>query len=884
MTRIELNNMSAAEGNKDDGKTRLRDEATVFVRNIPVDTGRLDLEDYFSEYGPVKKCSIIQPKGADSNHEDGGDEKDGGRRPSKLLYGFIKFVNAEDAVCAVDELTKKRESRRNADEGGYSNLIMELASSKGENKKHREKNFKKQGTTHPHKNQNEEEDPSLAIHKKNARVIVRNLSFYATANQVEKALQEYGTIMDVHLPTVAIQSPAGDAITTKKHVPRQQHRGFAFVTFEHANQAAKAAQASKQKPVSIQKRDVVIELSISKERHKHQQQLQKQRINKEVLENHENKVDVEKHDGDTNSNSEAEDGGEAQIDVAGSSNDDSSDSDAENDSMSEASDDEGSGDDNEDDDDPSALSARPAPDDVKEQRTLFVRNIPFDANRHALFELFKEYGKIDSIFLVKDKITGVCKGTAFVKYFTGAACERAMEVAGESSFSATPFVLNHGKAGGAASMQAQYDDGGILFQGRRLLVDMAVDKQLASSLTADRDENGKVIKRNGKDKRNLYLRTEGYISTQVIPGVTENDPHSWEMLPPGDQLKRERAWNEKKTKLRSPIFFINSYRLSVRNLAKHVDKSQLKKLAVEATQEGMRCKNVTTKDVAAHLMAQGTPPRECLGEAVTIPAFNVKNVKEYIPSAYVSHEDSKSSGDKKSAIGESKGFGFIEFTHHAHALTCLRELNNNPKYSSEFVTRGKVVAEMKANAIKKIKKGKTVATGKNTEFMADDGKRVKVPRLVVEFTVENKAKAKLQADRRLKLQAAAERQKLEQEDLMDEAPVSKKKNRGKKMREKKRQLKEMGVAEEAKTETAQQDSGMNQESKKQKRETAIKDGENISPKSKVKKTKPPKKARIDRDEAKLAKLVQSHLGIEKTVEKAATAMPHVTTPKKRWFE
>jgi RNA recognition motif. (a.k.a. RRM, RBD, or RNP domain) len=29
----------------------------------------------------------------------------------------------------------------------------------------------------------------------------------------------------------------------------------------------------------------------------------------------------------------------------------------------------------------------------------------------------------------------------------------------------------------------------------------------------------------------------------------------------------------------------------------------------------------------------------------------------------------------------SKGYGFVEFKHHAHALAALRELNNNPNCS-----------------------------------------------------------------------------------------------------------------------------------------------------------------------------------------------------------
>ena len=45
-----------------------------------------------------------------------------------------------------------------------------------------------------------------------------------------------------------------------------------------------------------------------------------------------------------------------------------------------------------------------------------------------------------------------------------------------------------------------------------------------------------------------------------------------------DRAKRERAFADKSTKLRSPLFFINPNRISIRNLNKEVNESQLKSL------------------------------------------------------------------------------------------------------------------------------------------------------------------------------------------------------------------------------------------------------------------------------------------------------------------
>lgn len=65
-----------------------------------------------------------------------------------------------------------------------------------------------------------------------------------------------------------------------------------------------------------------------------------------------------------------------------------------------------------------------------------------------------------------------------------------------------------------------------------------------------------------------------------------------------------------------------------------------------------------------------------------------------------------------SSLHPSRGYGFVEFAHHGHALAALRQMNNNPAYSWAAKSEGAA-------------KGET-------------------SRLIVEFSVENHAKLKLQ--------------------------------------------------------------------------------------------------------------------------------------------
>ncbi len=55
------------------------------------------------------------------------------------------------------------------------------------------------------------------------------------------------------------------------------------------------------------------------------------------------------------------------------------------------------------------------PSDVTEGRTIFVRNVPFDSDEPALVEQFKAFGRVVYAKIVKDKATGVSRGTAFVQ-------------------------------------------------------------------------------------------------------------------------------------------------------------------------------------------------------------------------------------------------------------------------------------------------------------------------------------------------------------------------------------------------------------------------------------------------------------------------------------
>eukprot|EP00753_Platysulcus_tardus_P013276 PLAT3651.3.p2 GENE.PLAT3651.3~~PLAT3651.3.p2 ORF type:complete len:312 (+),score=179.51 PLAT3651.3:557-1492(+) len=204
-------------------------------------------------------------------------------------------------------------------------------------------------------------------------------------------------------------------------------------------------------------------------------------------------------------------------------------------------------------------------------------------------------------------------------------------------------------------------------------------------------------------------------------------------------LRRADAWRDKRTKLRSPMFFISPNRLSVRNLAFSVDSAELSKLALKAATLGLQRGKAPLDDIAPplrKLVRVGRKPR--------------------IVKAMVMRQR----GPLPSDAGESKGFGFVEFADHMQALAALRMLNNNPAFTRW--ARG---------GSRAVRKG---------------GDK---PRLMVDFAVENHEALHVQKKRQ---QAAARKQKLfhrAEQAASGDGPAPKKKaklSRGRRQREQRR--------------------------------------------------------------------------------------------------
>jgi nucleolar protein 4 len=823
-------------------------ENTVFVRFVPQPQHKVmrhQVEDIFSQMGPIKKSSWINAKPSSSS------DAATSTTTSSKGYGFVKYVSHDDAQAASKELHDTKIQM----EGQEYTLKVELASLSTPSSA--EKSDKRDSRRQQHHHHENDQDDETSLLKKKSRIIVRNLSFYAKENHIRKVMEsKYGKVLDVHLPKVQ----------------NNLHVGFCFVTFQDPLDAQKAVAS---RHVDIQKRTVNMDWSLPKNVH---QQQQRQTQDRPVKGKHEEEDNNSGHSDDENNDKSHDSNQESDSDDSSVDNkDDGSD-------VSEAEQDK-------DEQDPDDDDKVPVDDSVGKGCCLFLRNLPFDATRHDLFQMFQKFGYVKGIYLVKDKDTGMLKGTAFVTYSKAESAQRALEQAASNDVSeeGVASFISQRKAE-TEGVKESNPKGSLLLKGRKIFVDLAVDKETAATF------DSKEHQVPSADRRNLYLQAESRVeSTSSDPNA--NNANTWDDLPPQDQKKRQHALKDKTTKLQSPIFFINPNRLSFRNMAKHVDEAGLQKLCELAVKRGLEKRLVGAKDQIAHWKALGElSTREILAKVQTmennnedvIPGWDDStNIKEYIPSVFIDR-DFGPNGKKSDA--PSRGFGFAEFKHHAHALACLRELNNNPSYSREYAAGGKAADAMRKRARTVKKKTASGSGGGGTDYIGDDG-RVHVPRLIVDFVVENKIKAKKQAERRVQQQLNQSKQKLEnQAKKSDENPEKQKQSRGAKQREKKRQKRESGE-EEAERQAELQKKAMaevKRELRKERQEQKRKLKEDLKKKS----VKPPKKKQkhqiLDEDEEKLENIVRSYTSqLESEHEETEAAKeknPRAAVKQKRWYE
>jgi RNA recognition motif-containing protein len=74
--------------------------------------------------------------------------------------------------------------------------------------------------------------------------------------------------------------------------------------------------------------------------------------------------------------------------------------------------------------------------------TIYVGNLNYRATENDLGSLFAEYGNVESVKIIKDKMTGRAKGFAFVEMSDDDAANRAIEALHNKEFLTRNMIVN----------------------------------------------------------------------------------------------------------------------------------------------------------------------------------------------------------------------------------------------------------------------------------------------------------------------------------------------------------------------------------------------------------------------------------------------------------
>ncbi|KAM9698401.1 RNA-binding protein 28 isoform 2-T2 [Dama dama] len=416
---------------------------------------------------------------------------------------------------------------------------------------------KEKGKTENSESPKKELKPKKAkVADKKARLIIRNLSFKCSEDDLKTVFSQFGTILEVNIP----RKPDG------------KMRGFAFVQFKNLLEAGKALKGVNMK--EIKGRTVAVDWAVAKDKYKntqstsvpgeekrpepeHQKLGQENGREEEDMEEEENESDYD--DDEEEEDKESKLPNPVQIHKRAvkrpapveSSDEEHSDDDRdleERDSVDGGEDlaqsDTSSEEQEEEEVSKKKKKKRKLPSDVNEGKTVFIRNLSFDSEEEDLGELLQQFGDLKYVRIVLHPDTEHSKGCAFAQFMTQEAAQKCLE---------------------AAFPEAE--GGGLKLDGRQLKVDLAVTRDEAAKLRTK-----KVKKPTGT--RNLYLAREGLIraGTKAAEGVSA-----------ADMAKRERFELLKHQKLKDQNIFVSRTRLCLHNLPKAVDDKQLRKLLLNAT-------------------------------------------------------------------------------------------------------------------------------------------------------------------------------------------------------------------------------------------------------------------------------------------------------------
>ncbi|KAA6375405.1 MAG: putative RNA-binding protein 28 [Streblomastix strix] len=296
--------------------------------------------------------------------------------------------------------------------------------------------------------------------------------------------------------------------------------------------------------------------------------------------------------------------------------------------------------------------------DTEDGRTLFVRNLSIDNEIQTLKDLFKQFGEIEYVLIVRNQQTQRPTGSAFIRFKDVAQARVALHKC-------------------LVTAQNSGSKEGLTINGRTLVVCPAVSRDRIAEVIESQQQGssyGGKKKAKETDPRNLYLAREGSIlpNTPAAKGMVALD---WQLRNKVESKKRQKLANIQDT-------FVSTTRLCVHNIPFFMTDDAFRLMCLNAAKAGKQLeaqkeKSKQTKQIRGRTMQQKLQNDNDEQDSTSDDEINqqIDDVRVSIKQAIIVREKVNSEGG---GIGRSKGFAFVEFNEHEDALACLRMLNNNP--------------------------------------------------------------------------------------------------------------------------------------------------------------------------------------------------------------
>ncbi|KAJ6606609.1 hypothetical protein DFH09DRAFT_1242093 [Mycena vulgaris] len=516
-----------------------------------------------------------------------------------------------------------------------------------------------------------------------SRLIVRNIPFNATEQDLRAVFLPYGPVYSIHIPPADAK---GKKPETEEPGPART-KGYAFVWMLSKKDAERAIEGCNGMTVRAGLAEGMV--SDKQKKKKQRRAGAAEDDDDEEIEDADDKRAMERViavDWALSKDKWKEEkakmgldaGGDIEMDDAsssgsGSGSDADSDSDSSDDSDSDTSSDESDEDSDdgssgaEEDDEDGGTPVKPQLPPPEEGTTLFVRNVSFSATEDELRTLFRAFGPLRYARITMDSSTGRSRGTGFACFWNKEDADKVveqsellrMETTGSEAPKKNPFILPSILTPDPSSTLAR----SLVLHGRTLDIVRAVTRDVAGKLKEDGER-----KREKADKRNMYLLREGVI----LPNTPAADT-----LTSTEIERRTSSYNARRTLLKSnPSLFISKTRLSVRQIPIFVTERLLKRLAmhaVRAFQDDVKAGSragLTADELAEVKPKQKMTKKMLLGRRTGVKQTKIVRQPERV--------------DPVTGKGRSKGYGFVEMQKHADALRVLRWANNNPNAGPLF--------------------------------------------------------------------------------------------------------------------------------------------------------------------------------------------------------